>query len=82
MPSLSELGLSLAELIGIKKKKTDSKEISVKGPKPEDVAETKVIQGHYHENIQVEVDKEGRVIHAIPDTKTGYYYAPPRKKKE
>lgn len=77
MPSLSELGLNLAEVLGIKKKKSE-KEAKKAAPKIEPSVGKKTIHGFYHENIEVEVDEEGRVVHATPDNTNGYFYAPPR----
>lgn len=80
MPSLSELGLNLAELLGLKKKK--EQEAAKKHiPYENQTLTKKVVLGRYHENIEVEVDEEGRVVHATPDNKTGYRYSPPRKRE-
>lgn len=80
MPSLSELGLNLAELLGIKKKK--AQEPAKKHvPYENQTLTKKIVPGRYHENIEVEVDAQGRVVHATPDNKTGFRYAPPRKRE-
>lgn len=77
MPSLSEMGVSIAEALGIKKKKNQAT-----SPKIKSSVETKVIHGRYHENIKVDIDDEGRTVHAYPDNETGFHYAPPRKRTE